>query len=88
MNKQSIPKTGTQAKFTPCYYIPKMFIRDIRFSKYSMDCKILAGIILSMAKNTNEVVEAITLLNDVGEEQLTILMDNLKEMEELNNGRI
>ncbi len=88
MKKQSVQKISKQTNFTPCYYIPKIFIKDIKFSNYSMDSKILAGIMLSMAKNTDEVIEAITLLNAVGKEQLTVLMDNLKEMEELNNGGI
>lgn len=45
---------------------PKFF-SDTKNKDYSLDCKIHAGIIISMAKSSNEVIEVIKLLDDVGE---------------------
>ena len=84
--KSKIAEQRKTSENVPCYYIPKIFISDTKYKDYSLDCKILAGIMISMAKCSNEVIEAIKLLDDVGEEQLTKLMRDLKEVEEQNNG--
>lgn len=79
MKKQSIPKTGTQAKFTPCYYMPKNFLIDGALSKYSLDSKLLVGIMLSVASEGKSMVEAATMIKDLGEDYLNKTINELKQ---------
>lgn len=69
-------KTGEKV---PCYYMPKSFLTEIKLSSYSLDSKLLAGIMLSVANSGESMVEAAKLINDLGAEYLNNTIKELNQ---------
>lgn len=63
----------------PCYYIPKSFLTDKKLINYSIDSKLLAGIMLSMANRGEDVIETAKLINNLGTDYINKIILELKE---------
>lgn len=62
----------------PCYYIPKFFLTNTALKKYSLDSRLLAGILLSSANKSETVIEAANLIKDLGNKQIDNVISELR----------
>lgn len=63
----------------PCYYMPKFFLTNRELKKYSLDSKLLAGILLSSANTSETVIEAANLIKDLDNKQIDNVISELKK---------
>ncbi len=61
----------------PCYYLPKNLLSDKAFSGFSISSKMLTGILLSCAENSQTIVETAELINMLGKEQIKRMLNEL-----------
>lgn len=78
MKSRISQNTKKELTTAPCYYMPKTFLTDNRLSAYSLDSKLLTGIILSVADNGEAIVEAAELINALGVDYLNKAISDLK----------
>lgn len=62
----------------PCYYMPKMFLTDHSLSEFSLDSKLLTGVIISLAKTGEDIVDATNLIQVLGQDTINELLKELK----------
>ena len=77
--KSLVINTDKKGEKLPCYYMPKCFLTESRLSTYSLDSKLLAGIMLSVASNGEAMIETAKLINDLGAEYLNKTISELKQ---------
>lgn len=63
----------------PCYYMPKFFLTNKELKKYSLDSKLLAGILLSSASTSETVIEAANLIKDLDNKQIEKVISELRK---------
>lgn len=62
----------------PCYYMPKFFLTNSTLKKYSLDSRLLAGILLSSANTSEIVIETANLIKDLDNSQIDNLISELR----------
>lgn len=69
----------------PCYCMPKFFLTNTTLKKYSLDSRLLAGILLSSADTSETVIETANLIKELGDKQIEKVFSELqREMSERN----
>lgn len=62
----------------PCYYMPKFFLTNSTLKKYSLDSKLLAGILLSSANTSETVIETANLIKNLTNSQIDNIISELR----------
>lgn len=62
----------------PCYYMPKFFLTNNTLKKYSLDSKLLAGILLSSANTSETVIETANLIKELDNSQIDNVISELR----------
>ena len=62
----------------PCYYMPKFFLTNSTLKKYSLDSKLLAGILLSSANTSETVIETANLVKNLTNSQIDNIISELR----------
>ena len=62
----------------PCYYMPKFFLTNSTLKKYSLDSKLLAGILLSSANTSETVTETANLIKNLTNSQIDNIISELR----------
>lgn len=62
----------------PCYYMPKFFLTNSPLKKYSLDSKLLAGILLSSANTSETVIETANLIKNLTNSQIDNIISELR----------
>lgn len=62
----------------PCYYMPKFFLTNSTLKKYSLDSKLLAGILISSANTSETVIETANLIKDLDTNQIDNVISELR----------
>ena len=62
----------------PCYYMPKFFLTNCSLKKYSLDSKLLAGILLSSTNSSEIVIETANLIKDLDSKQIENVIAELQ----------
>lgn len=68
----------------PCYFLPKKILTDEHLKKYSLDSKLLVGILISSASSSEAVIETASLINEVGNEYISEIIRKLQEKKEVD----
>lgn len=65
----------------PCYYIPKQLITP-EYAVFSVETKLLFGMILTNAKQTKSICEVADLIKNITEKDLKFMHDQIAHIEE------
>ena len=76
--KSMIVENKNIKQTVPCYYMPKMFLTDHSLSEISLDSKLLTGVIISLAKTGEDIVDAANLIQVLGKDTINELLKELK----------
>lgn len=70
----------------PCYYMPKFFLTNTTLKKYSLDSRLLAGILLSSADRSETVIETANLIRELDNTQIEKVISELQR--ETSDGNV
>lgn len=72
-------RTSVQAQESvPCYYMPKTFLTDRSLSEYSLDCKLLTGVVISLAHSSKEIMDTASLIQKLGDKAINQMLNELR----------